>query len=120
MITVTPQQQNAPPAELPPELSVPGFSTPGLSAPPSTGAKLIPAIYPSPDKNYKLQIGSFKIARNAVDAYVMLQKAGFSPEYERNEDFYRVVLKGIRGTEVQSVAEKLGRAGFHEAIIREE
>jgi rare lipoprotein A len=117
-----PQQQNTPPlAELPPELP-PEFSAP-LPAPvsaPATGAKLIPSIYPSPDKNYKLQVGSFKIARNAVDTYVILQRAGLNPEYERNEEYYRVVLKGIRGTEVQSVTEKLGQAGFREAFIKEE
>ena len=84
------------------------------------GAKLIPAMDPLPGKMYKLQVGSFKIARNAVDAYVKLQKAGFNPEYERNGEFYRVVLKGIQGTEVQSVAVKLEQAGFSEAVIREE
>jgi hypothetical protein len=30
------------------------------------------------------------------------------------------VLKGIPGEEVQATAEKLGQAGFREAIIKEE
>ena len=81
---------------------------------------MIPAIEPNPASIYKLQVGSFKIARNAVDTYVKLQKAGLNPDYERNGEFYRVVLKGIRGTDVQSVADKLELAGFNEAIIREE
>jgi len=106
MVTVAPQQQaSSRPENLPPSVS---------------GARLIPAINPQPGKLYKLQIGSFKIARNAVDVYVRLQNAGLNPEYERHEDFYRVVLKGVQGIEVQSVADKLEKAGFREAVIREE
>jgi rare lipoprotein A len=104
-----PQQQQV--SELPPPQEYPA---------PVIGARLTPSMYLSPEKRYKLQVGSFKIARNAVDTYVMLQRAGLNPEYERNEEFYRVVLKNIRGAEVQSVTEKLAQTGFHEAIIREE
>jgi cell division protein FtsN len=69
---------------------------------------------------YKLQIGSYKIPRNAVEAFDKLKAAGLNPAYEQNNDFYRVVLAGIRGTEVQSVAQTLERAGFREALIRED
>jgi len=116
-ITVTvfpPQaQQSAPtiqvtpnPADLPPM--------------PGPRARLSPAITPLPNKTYKLQVGSFKIAGNAVEAYVKLKAAGLDPSYERNADFFRVVLAGVRGTDVISVTEKLGTAGFKEAVIREE
>ena len=91
------------------------------NAPPAvSGARLIPAMNPLPDKSYRLQVGSYKIARNAVDAYVALQKAGLNPEYERYGEFYRVIIKNIRGIEVQSVADKLELAGFKEAVIKEE
>jgi len=83
-------------------------------------ARLNPAITPSPDKIYKLQVGSYKIAGNAVDAYVKLKAIGLEPSYERKDDYFRVVLAGIRGTDVTSVTGKLGTAGFKEAIIREE
>jgi hypothetical protein len=33
---------------------------------------------------------------------------------------YRVVLSGIKAADVQSVSEKIGQAGFTEALIREE
>ena len=69
---------------------------------------------------YKLQIGSYKAPRNAVEAFEKLKGAGLNPAYERHEEFYRVVLSGVRGTEIQSVSDKLARAGFREAIIREE
>ena len=82
---------------------------------------MIPAtINPSPNRTYTLQIGSFKVARNAVDTYVKLREAGLNPEYERNGDLFRVVLKGVRGTDVQSVANTLATTGFREAVIREE
>ena len=87
---------------------------------PTSGARLIPALTPSPNKTYRLQVGSYKIARNAVDSYVKLRNAGLNAEYERHGELFRVVLKGVRGTDVQSVAEKLGVAGFQEAVIKEE
>jgi len=83
-------------------------------------ARLSPAITPLPNKIYKLQVGSYKVAGNAVDAYVKLKAAGLEPSYERNGDYFRVVLAKVRGTDVMSVTEKLGTAGFREAVIREE
>jgi len=83
-------------------------------------ARLNPSISPLPDRIYKLQVGSYRIAGNAVDAYVKLKSVGLEPSYERNGDYFRVVLAGIRGTDVISVTGKLGTAGFREAVIREE
>jgi len=83
-------------------------------------ARLNPSITPLPDRIYKLQVGSYKIAGNAVDAYVKLKAVGLDPSYERNGDYFRVVLANVRGTNIISVTEKLGTAGFREAIIREE
>jgi len=83
-------------------------------------ARLSPSITPSPNKIYKLQIGSYKVAGNAVEAYVKLKAAGLDPSYERNADYFRVVLAGVRGTDIAYVTERLGTAGFREAVIREE
>jgi rare lipoprotein A len=71
-------------------------------------------------KRYRLQIGSYKIPRNAVEAFDKLKNAGLEPAYERHEEYYRVVLAGIPGEDVPAIAEKLGAAGFREALIREE
>jgi rare lipoprotein A len=73
-------------------------------------------------KVYRLQVGAYKIPRNAVDAYEKLKTAGFSPKYERNEDMamYRVVLAGLHSDEIPSVAERLYSAGFTEVFFREE
>jgi rare lipoprotein A len=87
--------------------------------------KLVPETNIVPNKMYRLQIGSYQVARNAIDAFERLKKAGLNPNYERHTDpvigeLYRVVIAGIRGSDIQSVLEGLGSAGFKEALIREE
>jgi cell division protein FtsN len=69
---------------------------------------------------YRLQIGSYKVARNAVEVFEKLKTAGLNPSYEQNDDYFRVVLAGINGKDIESVAEKLEAAGFREAFIRED
>jgi rare lipoprotein A len=69
---------------------------------------------------YRLQIGAYSVPRNAVEALERLKNAGLNPAYERLEDLYRVVLPGIHGNELPYITEKLGAAGFREALIREE
>jgi rare lipoprotein A len=103
---------------------VPNIPAAPATAPPVfpayRSAVLTPAITPAADKIYRLQVGSYKIAKNAMDSFERLKSAGLNPAYERNGEFYRVVLAGIRGNDVQSVVEKIGAAGFREALIREE
>jgi rare lipoprotein A len=87
--------------------------------------RLIPDINIIPNRVYRLQVGSYRVARNAVNAFERLKNSGLDPAYERfmdrnNVEFFRVVLSGIRGTEIQSTTEKIGNAGFREAFIREE
>jgi rare lipoprotein A len=87
--------------------------------------KLIPQVNIIPNKVYRLQVGSYKVAKNAVEAFDRLKNSGLSPAYERftdsnNIEYFRVVLAGVSGNEVQLTAEKLTTAGFKEAIIREE
>jgi cell division protein FtsN len=107
-----------PPAPAPVPQYQPQYLPPPAASP--SAARLIPSTVVHPDRMYKLQVGSFKMAQNAVSAFTRLKDRGLNPSYERADDFYRVVLSGVRGSEVQSVAEKLGAAGLNEAIIREE
>ena len=72
------------------------------------------------EKLYRVQVGSYVQPRNAVEAFEKLKGAGLNPAYEKYNDFYRVVISGITGGEVQNIAEKLGQAGFREAILKEE
>ena len=106
-----PPAYNPPPAYTPPPVAAP---------PPAMGIKLLPAITPLPNRVYRLQVGSYKVPRHAVDTFDKLKAVGLNPSYEPNGEFYRVVLARIPGTEVQSVMAKLEYAGFREALIREE
>ena len=69
---------------------------------------------------YRLQVGAYKVPRNATDTFEKLKKAGLDPRYEQSGEFYRVVLAGLRAADIQAIAQTLGNAGFREAIIREE
>jgi len=115
-VTVYPPQTQSPSVIV----SNPSVITPNPMDLSEPRARLNPSITPSPDKIYKLQIGSYKVAGNAVDTYIKLKAVGLEPSYERKDDYFRVVLAGIRGTDVTSVTGKLGTAGFWEAVIREE
>ncbi|MDR2258209.1 MAG: septal ring lytic transglycosylase RlpA family protein [Treponema sp.] len=83
-------------------------------------AVLKPAIVPAANKTYRLQVGSYRIARNAVEAFDKLKTAGLNPAYERYGEFFRVVLAGVRAEDVLLITERIGAAGFREALIREE
>jgi rare lipoprotein A len=78
----------------------------------------IPALVPN--KVYRIQVGSYKVARNAVEAYEKLKNAGLSPMYERNGEYFRVVLSGVHSEDVESVARKIGAAGFGQPLFRTE
>ena len=92
-----------------------------------------PVFYPAPPaeirggippagsaKLYRLQVGAYKIPRNAVEAFDKLKNAGLDPAYERSGEFYRVVLAGLKAGDIPSIAQTLGNAGFKEALIRAE
>ena len=126
-VTVYAPPQTAPSQAAPPQTPAPvqNIYLPPQSSvsdlpPQVSGVKFIPAINPLPGKNYRLQVGSYKIPRNAVDAFSKLKEVGLDPSYEQNGEMYRVVLAGVRGSEMQSVSGKLERAGFREVLIREE
>jgi rare lipoprotein A len=70
--------------------------------------------------SYRLQIGAYKIPRNAVEALEKLKTAGLNPAYERSGDLYRVVLPGLTAKDIAPVSETLKTAGFTQAIIRKE
>jgi len=89
-----------------------------FSAPPAELRGSIPA--PGSTNLYRLQVGSYRVPRHAVESFERLRNSGLSPAYERNGDFYRVVLAGLRAGELSSIAQILGNAGFREALIRQE
>jgi len=88
------------------------------AAPPARIMGGIPPVGSS--KSYRIQVGAYKVPRNAVDAFDKLKNAGLNPAYEKSGDFYRVVLSGLKANEIQPIAQTLGNIGFNEALIREE
>jgi hypothetical protein len=86
---------------------------------PTVTAKILGSIPPVENrKTYRLQVGAFKVQRNAVDVYNRLKNGGLNPAYERYLDFIRVVLPGIEAQDVFVYAEQLGALGFTEVLSR--
>jgi rare lipoprotein A len=85
-----------------------------------TAAELKGPFRQDSGKVYRLQVGSYKVARNAVEAFDRLKNAGLQPAYERFGEYFRVVIAGIPASAVPSMAEKIMLAGFREALVREE
>jgi len=84
-------------------------------------AKIVGGIPPvTSSKTYRLQVGAFTVPRNALGAFEKLKNAGLNPAYEQNGEFYRVVLPGLRASEIQAIAQILANNGFQEAVLREE
>jgi rare lipoprotein A len=84
-------------------------------------AKIVGGIPPvTSSKSYRLQVGAFTVPRNALNAFDKLKNAGLNPAYEQNGEFYRVVLAGLKASEIQRIAQILANNGFPEAVIREE
>ena len=78
----------------------------------------IPA--PGTGKFYRLQVGAYRVNKNAMDAFDKLKAVGLDPAYERLNDLYRVVLAKLKPEDIPSIAIKIYAAGFPEALIREE
>jgi rare lipoprotein A len=90
-------------------------------------SEIIPIVNPTPEiahvqvgKTYRIQVGSYRNAKYAVDAFASLKNAGLTPSYERYNDLYRVVIAKVESNKVQSVVDTLSNAGFAEVLIKEE
>jgi cell division protein FtsN len=73
-----------------------------------------------PNKVYRVQIGSYKEARNALAVFERLKGAGLNPVYERNGEYFRVVLSGIPSEAIGETLQKLTASGFSDPLLREE
>ena len=110
--------QAAAPAEAAPVVTAPATASPASGR---RSAVLLPKVPDgASDKRYRVQVGSYRLVRNATDAFNRLKGAGFTPAYERHGELYRVVLVGVGSAELSGYAERLGGAGFSEALLREE
>ena len=115
------QQQIAPiqePQPAPPVVAAVPPPQQFIPAPPARLMGANPVI--GSGRLYRLQVGSFSVARNALDTFERLRDAGLSPNYERYENFYRVVLANIRPEDIPAISQLLGNLGIREVIVREE
>lgn len=70
--------------------------------------------------SYRIQVGSFKLSRNAVEAINRIKALNLEPAYERFQGLYRVVVVQVPQDNLEAVRAQLGAAGFTEVLIREE
>jgi rare lipoprotein A len=112
-----------------PQTGAAAVQPPVAAAPASTAerpsyvvpAEIKPSLPPAGSTGrYRLQIGAYKVAKNAVEVFEKLKALNLNPAYERVGDYYRVVIPNVNAGDVAGVAEKLGAAGFSEALIRQE
>jgi cell division protein FtsN len=96
-------------------------------APPPAPAPMFPpaVVYPKmPDPSsghiYRVQVGSYLSTHNAQYTFDRLKAAGFNPAFEKFEEYYRVVLSGVRASDMRLAAQQLGNLGVKEVWIRQE
>ncbi len=102
----------------------PVAEAPAVSPAPAPQAEAVARVLPGPidptnGKRYRLQVGSYKMARYAAEAFEKLKAAGIAAAYERNGELYRVVVPEIAASEIDRYARELGAAGFSEVLARE-
>jgi len=67
---------------------------------------------------YQIQVGAYKVIKNAENSYQKLKSASFNPSYEKYNDFTRVLIKEIRAGDIPAYIDRIKRAGFSEAYIK--
>jgi rare lipoprotein A len=123
---VFPTPSPSTPAATPPVSNANPLADTPPAAPADPGVNIKPRPAPAeikggpvvPGRVYRLQIGSFKTPRNAVETFDRLSNAGLNPSWEPFGEYYRIVLTNIKAEDVPAVADKLGQAGFKEAVAR--
>lgn len=74
----------------------------------------------TPGVLWRIQLGAFTREENALRLVVDLRKAGLEPAYERTETSVRVVLPGIRPSDLENVKQALAEHAFGDYVIRQE
>ncbi|MDR0400746.1 MAG: septal ring lytic transglycosylase RlpA family protein [Treponema sp.] len=73
-----------------------------------------------PNRIYRIQVGSYREAGNALAAFERLKGEGLDPGYERYGNLFRVVVPGIHSDRVGGVLRQVLNAGFLDPLLREE
>gem|GEM_PF-2068632 len=70
------------------------------------------------DNLYQVQVGAYLVTQNAERSFAQLRGADLNPTYEEYLDFTRVIVGGIRASQVHAYVERIRRIGFSEVLIR--
>jgi hypothetical protein len=85
----------------------------------NAGVRVIGRIPDASDNRlYQIQVGAFKVVRNAEGVFERLTDASLNPSYEKYLDFTRVIIKGIRAGDIPLYIERVRRAGFSELFVK--
>ncbi len=74
----------------------------------------------TPGPLWRIQLGSFTREENAMRLVVALRKINFEPAFEKTETHIRVVLYGIRPSELEKVKAVLEENDYNDYILRQE
>jgi hypothetical protein len=84
-------------------------------------AKIIGGIpSASSSKKYQIQVGAFRLEKNASEAILRLKRVNLESDTEQFRNLTRVIVKDVPASQVRSVLSSIARAGFREVIIRED
>ncbi|QEJ98794.1 septal ring lytic transglycosylase RlpA family protein [Treponema phagedenis] len=92
--------------------TIPKYSVPKVYTP--TNSRETPGIL------WRIQLGAFSREENALRLVVELRKLGFEPAYEKTDESVRVVLPGIRPSDLNTVKTALRAGRIYDYIIRQE
>jgi cell division septation protein DedD len=82
--------------------------------------RVIPRLPAQGDRKlYKIQVGAFVNKRGADQLFTALQNAGFSPVHEKFGNWNRVVISGVRGSDVSDMTRRLSSVGIKTVWLRE-
>jgi len=81
-----------------------------------------PVIPPAPvnQATFRIQVGAFNNPVFAQDAFDRVRRTGYTPSFERHGSLYRVVISGVKASDVIQTEQRLESAGFSNLWIREE
>jgi hypothetical protein len=100
--------------------NTPGASQSGHESSAAAAVKVIPRLPARGDgKLYKIQVGAFVNKTGADQLFAALQNAGFSPVHEKFGNWNRVVISGVRGSDVSDMTRRLGSVGVKTVWLRE-
>jgi cell division septation protein DedD len=115
-----------PPNAYPPNPSASSRSNVSGAHPPGTGSsatapvKVIPRLPAQGDRKiYKIQVGAFASKTRADQLFTALQNAGFFPAHEKFGNWNRVIISGVRSSEVSDMTRRLGSVGVKTVWLRE-